>query len=97
MIATQSTTPAMDRLSQNLFNLQSALAAQDPLIAGHLSEIHKLLIGQEELVHLLSEEQVAVIIQGQMKQANIDLAAVTKPKSKTALTKRVTGLSLDDI
>lgn len=57
---------ALARLEQ----LQAALLARDPLMKGHLLEIHKQLIPHAELVHLLTEEQIGIIMAAQQVHTN---------------------------
>lgn len=91
-------TPQMESLLQRLGYLEDALQQQDPLMRNHLKEIHATLIQHEELVHLLSTEQIATIMQGQQIITNTTLvAAVTAPKAKAANAKKAATLQIGDL
>lgn len=88
--------PLLSNLQQRLGYLQESLEQQDPQIKNHLKEIHKLLIGHEELVHLLSDEEIAKIMSAQQTVTNTTLVAdVTKKKTSTA--KKAAAISLGDL
>lgn len=72
--------PKLAELLPKLDQLQAELLASDPKMPGHLKEIHKYLIQYEELAHLLSEEQIAIILSGQQRMVGIVLANETKAK-----------------
>lgn len=72
--------PQVTALLPKLAQLEADLLAGDPLMKGHLKEIHKTLIQYEEISHLLSEEQLATILDAQQRQVGILLAEETKSK-----------------
>lgn len=96
--STTPNTPQQDQIQQRLAYLEQALNDRDPLMKEHLKEIHKLLVQHEELVHLLSEDEIAKIMQGQQILTNTTLvAAVTAPKARAATAKKAANLSLGDL
>lgn len=87
-----------DMLQQKVHVLQTALEQQDPEIKGHLREIHKLLIQHEELVHLLSDDEISKIMKGQQIVTNTALAAeVTGAKAKKTASKKAATFSAADL
>lgn len=97
VVAVQN-SPQLDSLLQRLSYLETALNEQDPMMRNHLKEIHSTLIQHEELVHLLDDEQIAIIMQGQQVITNTTLvAAVTAPKARAANAKKAAQLSLGDL
>lgn len=91
-------SPQYEQIQQRLGFLETALNEQDPRIKDHLKEIHKMLIQYEELVHLLSEEEIGKILQGQQVITNTTLvAAVTAKSAKAGNTKKAAQLSLGDL
>lgn len=95
---TEEHSPQMLDLLQRLQYLESAMLEQDPRMPDHLKEIHKSLITHEELVHLLSEEQIGKIMQAQQLHTNTTLIAATSTKSgKAAAAKKSAGLTLGDL
>jgi hypothetical protein len=91
-------TPQQDQIQQRLSYLEQALLEQDPRMKDHLKEIHRLLITHEELVHLLSEEEIGKIMQGQQIITDTTLvAAVSAPKARAAAVKKAGQLSLGDL
>lgn len=87
--------PKLPELLPKLAALEEALLVNDPKMPGHLKEIHKYLIGFEELSHLLSEDQIAVILEGQQRKLGVMLTEETKVKtSKGRALKKVTAEDL---
>src|SRR5688500_10628317 len=77
-----------------LLELEAALASRDPMIKNHLAEIHKHLIQYEEITHLLSDDEIAVLMKGQQIHTNVTLVgAITK--NKTATAKKAAKLGID--
>lgn len=91
-------TPQQSAILQRLGLLEEALLAQDPEMPRHLGEIHRLLITHEELTHLLSDEQIAIVMSAQQIQTNTTLvASVTGTAGKKAAAKKAAGLTLGDL
>jgi hypothetical protein len=73
------------------------LLEKDPLLPTHLGAIHSTLIQYEELVHLLSDEQIKTLIAGQKKHTgNMVVAEITKT-SKATVGKRIPKTTVDDL
>jgi hypothetical protein len=68
----------------------------DPMLPVHLSAIHGALIQYEELVHLLSDEEIANIIAGQSKHVGVMLTTEVTKASKATVMKRIQKASADD-
>lgn len=83
----------LKELLPKLDALEQALLAADPKFPTHLKEIHGYLIQFEELAHLLTEQQIATILEGQQKKLGIILAAETT-KTKGSKAK---GVTADDL
>lgn len=91
-------TPQQVTILQKLSLVEEALLTQDPRMRDHLKEIHKLLIGYEELTHLLTDEQIAVIMGAQQIQTNTSLiAATTGKKAATGVAKKAAKLGMGDL
>lgn len=84
-------------LETKLAALQAALLARDPKMGEHLREIHRYLIQFEELAHLLTEEQIAVILQGQQIKVGVILANETAKVKKSGSNKSLKGVTADDL
>lgn len=98
LVTLVETSPQQDQIMQRLSFLEQALADQDPRMKDHLKEIHKLLITHEELVHLLKEEEIAKIMQGQQIITNTTLvAAVSAPKARASAAKKASQLTLGEL
>lgn len=85
--------PKLKELLPKLDALEAALLAADPKFPTHLKEIHGYLIQYEELAHLLSEQQIAIILEGQQKKLGVILAEETT-KTKGSKAK---GVTADDL
>lgn len=66
----QATTPQHAAVLERLGQLEIALLEKDPLMKGHLLEIHKHLIQFEELVHLLKDDEIGVLMAAQQVHTN---------------------------
>jgi len=87
--------PIVAGVRQRLGEIQNKLLEQDPNLPVHLSAIHQTLIQYEELVHLLSEEEIAPLVKGQRKYSGVQLvtAAITKKTGPKTVPK---GQSIAD-
>lgn len=86
---------AFDLISQRISDLQSALSSASPGYENHLIIIHKALQKDEECVHLLTEEQIGVIVAGLSKKKNIVInEAIVK---KTRSSKSASKLTVEDL
>ncbi len=84
----------MTRMSQ----LEEALLARDPMMKMHLGAIHKQLIGYDELVHLLTDEEIGAIVRAQQAHVGVVLAAEIKtPSGKAKLAARTAKLGMSDL
>lgn len=72
--------------------IQANLLKQDPMLPQHLSTIHKNLLQYEELVHLLSDDDIRKLIAGQKKLVGIELV-----KEATKTKTRVQKTTVDDL
>ena len=68
---------------QRVADLQQALDDAEPGLAGHVQKIHQDLQKMPELVHVLTDEQIAVIVSGLRVQSGISITTA-KPKAKKA-------------
>lgn len=60
-----------------------------------LKKIHHQVQSTPELLHILQDDQIAVIVQGLMAHTRTEIAAKISPKQKKALLN--TAVSLDDL
>lgn len=72
--------------------IQAGMLKQDPMLPMHLAQIHKTLIQFEELVHLLSDDDIRKLIAGQKKHVGAELVKETI-KSRA----RVPKTTVDDL
>ena len=87
--------PKLLELLPKLDALEKSLLTADPMMPVHLKEVHKYLIQFEELSHLLTEDQISIILEGQQKKLGVLLAAETA-KTKGS-TKIKGGVTADDL
>ena len=84
----------LDRLAQ----LETALLARDPMMKVHLGAIHKNLIQHEELVHLLTDQQIGQIVGAQQAHTNTSLLQeLTSKAGKAKAANRTAKISLGDL
>lgn len=85
-----------DLLLQRLDQLEAALLANDPLMPGHLREIHKFLQEQPELLHVLKPEEIGITMQAMQKYTGIALVQ-DKIKAPAARGGRAPKITVNDI
>ena len=61
--------------------IEERMKTNDPEISTHLREVHKHLREYEELAHLLSPEDIGILMRGFQKHAGISLVVEQKTKS----------------
>ena len=84
-----------DILSSRVDDLQKMLLNGSPMMDRTLFDIHSLLAKNEALTHLLSEEQIGVIVKGLSLKKNLVLAEKNGKGSSGG--KSLKNASLDDI
>lgn len=89
--------PKLAELLPKLTALEEALLKNDEKMPSHLKEIHKYLIQFEELAHLLTEEQIAGIMEAQQKVTGIRLAQETKSEKGNANRTNLKGIKASDL
>lgn len=89
--------PNADQLLSKIGELKSSLELATPGYESLLFEIHQRLAKDEELVHLLKEEDIGIILAGLSKKKNVVIAAPAKSKSTTSSGKKLKDVTLGDI
>lgn len=98
MTPSEPTSPEHGKVLERLQSLEDALIAQDPMMKVHLAEIHKHLIQYEELVHLLTEDQIGILMAGQQSHTNTVLVgSASTGKGKAAAVKAGAKLTISDL
>jgi len=77
--------------------LSAKLLEQDPMLPVHLSAIHGALIQYEELVHLLSDDEIKQLIAGQVRHTGVSVVKEITGKSKATISSRIPKTSVDDL
>jgi hypothetical protein len=77
--------------------MAASLLAHDPMLPVHLSAIHSSLIQYEELVHLLSDDEIKKLVAGQMKHTGIMLVEEVTKAPKARVSARIPKTSVDDL
>lgn len=86
-----------DNVWQKISELRVQLEANDPKIAGHISVIHTDLNKYEELVHLLSDEQIREIIAAQKGVTGTMLVQKVQKTSVASLTRQAKSIKAEDL
>lgn len=90
----------LGQISQKLADLQQQLQTQAPGYEGLLQRIHTDLIKDPDLAHLLTDEQVGVLVAGLSKKKNIVLVELSSPKKRTTTAdgkKSLKDVGIDDL
>lgn len=70
---------------EKLDKIEACLLTADPLLSIHCASIHKQLLEQDELIHILPFDKIKVLLAGMKTYKNIKLvaeAAKTRKKGK---------------
>lgn len=96
MDGTTTVTPLdnSQQIKHRIAQLQECLEVNAPTYQSLLHTIHQNLMKDPDVVHLLSEEEIGVIVSGLSKHKNI-VIATTVSKSKTS--KALKNVGLDDL
>lgn len=79
-------------LKGRIDELSKLLDSRDPMLAVHLREIHKLCKESEELVHLLSDEEIRTWMRAQKLHVGVQLVReITEKKASRARVPKATA------
>lgn len=76
-------------------SLATALLAQEPQLGSFLADIHEHLRAEPELMHILTDEQIAATYKGFIAQSGKSIIAA-KPKSAAAAKKAIAMKEAED-
>lgn len=100
-VAQTAPTPltAADQVLQKIDDLQAALQQQLPNYESLLHFIHVELHKNEDVVHLLTPEQVGIVVAGLSKKKNVVIAqsASKASSARTPQGKKIKDLTLGDL
>lgn len=86
-----------DATWQRIVDLDTLLKANDPKMAGHLKEIHSQLSKYEELVHLLTDDQIRQIISAQKQVTGTMLVQKVVKTKEPSLLKQARAIKAEDL
>lgn len=87
-------TTEVEIIKTRIVRLSDALEKEIPEYASILHTIHKALSKDDELTHLLSDEEIGVLIKAMKHRKNVVLV---EEKSKKSAKKALKDTTLDDI
>ena len=90
-------TPQQENVVMKLDELQQMLQTAHPAMPRLLRDVHRELLKDPELVHLLKPEQTAVYVSAAQRLANITIVAAATKKSTTGRGKSLKDIGLEDI
>lgn len=83
-------------LKEKVATLQAALTERSPKMPSILREIHTALRDMPENVTLLSEDEIAVIVNGLKMQTQTEFASIVAKSSKSpSVTAKIKSLGVD--
>ena len=94
LIPTQLPQDIFNKLEMALASLESSLLAKDVMMPTHLRSVHSLLIGYPESVQLLTDIEIARIIDGAEIMTKTEIVKAAAPKTSKAKAAKV---SADDL
>lgn len=89
--------PIKAQVWQKIEDVKAMMLKNDPQIAGHVKEIHKYLSQFDELVHLLTDEQIRDIVKVQKTLTGQMLISKTKTASNASIMKQARQITVDDL
>ena len=89
--------PEFEVICMEIAELEQMLLQQDPGMPTYLQRIHMNLLRHPELVHILKDEQRAVIIDGLMAQTGAVLSIVNEKSDKATRAKQLKKQDVEDI
>lgn len=90
--------PNASSLSDKIQELEAKLREAAPGYESLLYTIHKILSADEQLVHILKEEEIGVIVAGLAKKKNIVIATGGSSSSSGGPKKKsLKSMTLDDL
>lgn len=89
--------PNASSLSSKIIELGEKLQSAAPGYESLLYTIHRILSQDEQLVHMLKEEEIGIIVAGLAKKKNIVIANVGAKAKGTSGKKSLKSLTLDDL
>lgn len=91
---------SLEQLQEKISHMQAMMIADNPGFETLLREIHITLHKNEDLVHMLSEEEIGKIVSGLCKKERVVIAEAMSSKKQGQTSKgsvSLKNLSLDDI
>lgn len=85
-----------EQIKSRIADLQKALQTQSPGYESLLHTIHVATQKDEAIMHLLTEDEVGVLVAGLAKKKNI-IIATSAAKSKTTSGKSLKNIDADDL
>lgn len=86
-----------NRMNSILADLQATLLAKDPMMPQHLRQIHGLVISYPEAVHLLKDEEIALIIGGAQEHTKVMIVSESAKKATVSRSKSLKNVSVSDL
>lgn len=96
MTTTTAPLNEADLIKGKIYSLQQKLLERAPDYVNLLKEIHYNLHQDPNMVHLLTDEEVGVIVAGLTLRANV-VIATSQSKSKSSSGKKLKDIMLDEI
>lgn len=85
-----------DAIKMKVAELEQAILNQHPTMPTLLKQMHTALRQEPELLHMLSDEEIGVIVQGLSKQTNtVIVTAAAKGNSKAGKVAKSLNLAAD--
>ncbi len=85
------------RLNSTLADLNTTLLAKDPMMPQHLRNIHGLVISYPEAVHLLKDDEIALIIGAAQEHTKTQIVSESAKKATVSKSKSLKNVSVSDL
>lgn len=84
----------LEQIQEKIITLGNMLEEDNPGFPTWLRDIHKQLKADEEIVTLLSEEEINTVVSGLSKQVKV---VITESAVKAAKGKSIKSMTVDDL
>lgn len=82
-----------EQITTRIGELEAALLSEHPQMPMYLKQIHQELLKHPELVHIMTNEQRALLIRALEKHTGASVFAALKPKKPSAKSMATASLS----
>jgi len=89
--------PGLTMLQQSIYSLEEALKSAHPMMDSLLQTIHRSLGKDPQLIHLLKEEQCAILFRALQNKTQTKIVQETVKTASSGRSKRLKSIGIEDL